>query len=61
MKAIIFALLDIIVPVLVKMVDEAQLKAWFGEWARSWIEKHLTVEEIGNELEDVGKLIKKIF
>ena len=63
MKNFIFEVFGIVVPILIARIPA--MKELFKEWVTltvtTWADKHLTIEEIGNEIDDVEKLIKKIF
>ena len=61
MKTFLSMLLDVLLPIIMKMVDEDMLRAAFNEHLKTWAEKHLTVEELSAEGKDFIKLIKEKF
>lgn len=61
MKALAKIVLEIVIKYVMSILTEDEINALLNETVTAWCEKHLTAQEIGNELTDFGKIIKKIF
>jgi len=60
MNTVIKMFANAIIRFIIETVDEDVLQEALQGAINDWIEKHLTVDELKNEINDLGKLVKKI-
>ena len=59
LKTLAKMILDIMWRYVVKLLSEEEIEAYLKEAVTDWCEKHLTKEEVKNELKDFKKFLKE--
>jgi len=61
MKSVIKLILEFLLPIIFKTAPVELIREALGEVIREWATKHITAEEMTNEIEDFAKWLKERF